>query len=101
MCMKSFTTASVALGNYVHTISRKFVNYPTEIFIFLALIFGGLFVFQLPPLNGTDEFTHFPRVYQISQGTFWEQKLPDSQYGGYLPNNINNMVNDYRKRPRN
>ncbi|HVC36319.1 MAG TPA: DUF2142 domain-containing protein [Candidatus Dormibacteraeota bacterium] len=98
--MKSFTTNAVALGNYVHKILRKLVNYPTEIFIILALVFGVLLVFQLPPLNGTDEFTHFPRVYQISQGTFWEQKLPNNQYGGYLPNNVNNMINAYRNLSR-
>ena len=98
--MKILATTSAALGNYVHKTLRKLVNYPTEIFIFFALVFGVLFVFQLAPLNGTDEFTHFPRAYQISQGTFWEQKLPDNQYGGYLPSNINNMVNGYRNLSR-
>lgn len=69
---------------------------PHKIFLLLALIFGLLFVFRMPPLIGTDEFTHFPRVYQIQQGSLWEQKLPDRQYGGYLPANINSMVNDFR-----
>ena len=50
----------------------------------------------MAPLNGTDEFSHFPRVYQITQGTFWEKSLPNQQYGGNLPTNINNMINDYR-----
>lgn len=69
---------------------------PQTIFLILSLIFGGLFIFGIAPLNGTDEFTHFPRVYQISQGVFWEHKLPYNQYGGYLPTNINRMINDYR-----
>ncbi len=66
------------------------------IFLVIALIFGLLFIFKLAPLNGTDEFTHFPRAYQISDGTFWEKRLPQQQYGGTLPSNINNMINDYR-----
>lgn len=69
---------------------------PALIFLLLALVFGIIFIFRLAPLNGTDEFTHFPRAYQISDGTFWEKKLPQQQYGGTLPSNINNMINDYR-----
>lgn len=69
---------------------------PSLVFLFVALIFGIIFIFRLAPLNGTDEFTHFPRAYQISDGIFWEKKLPQQQYGGTLPANINNMVNDYR-----
>ena len=69
---------------------------PSLIFLFISLIFGIIFIFRLAPLNGTDEFTHFPRAYQISDGTLWEKKLPQQQYGGSLPSNINNMINDYR-----
>ncbi len=69
---------------------------PSLIFLILGLIFGIIFIFNLAPLNGTDEFTHFPRAYQISDGTFWETKLSQQQYGGSLPSNINNMINDYR-----
>lgn len=72
------------------------INHPTQVFVIIALFFGLLFIFRLPPLTGTDEFSHFPRVYQITKGIYWEQKLPDNQYGGYLPNNINKMINNYR-----
>lgn len=59
------------------------------IFLFLALIFGGLFVSSLPPLWGLDEVTHFNRAYQISTGTLMEQKIPDSKaYGGAMPKNL-------------
>ncbi len=98
--MKSFYTRLTIFSINFRKNLRILVNHPTEIFVIFALVFGVLFVFQLPPLNGTDEFTHFPRVYQISQGTFWEQKLPNDQYGGYLPNNINNMINAYRNLSR-
>ncbi len=71
-------------------------RHPALFFVAFGIIFGLIFCFRLPPLNGTDEFTHFPRVYQITDGTFWETKLPGNQYGGYLPINVNRMVNDYR-----
>lgn len=78
----------------------KLADQPAVVFMILALAFGGWFIFKLPPLSGTDEFTHFPRVYQISMGTFWEQKLPGHEFGGLLPVNINNMINDYRNLSR-
>ena len=71
-------------------------NNPSLIFLVLSLTFGIIFIFRLAPLNGTDEFTHFPRAYQISDGTLWETKLPQQQYGGTLPSNISSMINDYR-----
>ncbi|MHB1865162.1 MAG: DUF2142 domain-containing protein [Candidatus Saccharimonadales bacterium] len=83
---------------------KRIINYPISrpagVFVFLALIFGSLFIFKLAPLNGTDEFTHFPRVYQISEGVFFERRLPGNQFGGYLPTNVNAMVNDYRNLSR-
>ena len=85
---------------YIKQFTITMLNRPAEIFVLLALIFGSIFIFRLAPLNGTDEFTHFPRVYQISQGIFFEQRLPGNQYGGYLPANINNMINDYRNLSR-
>ncbi len=83
---------------------RKFsiwlINKPEYIFLFLALVFGMLFIFRLPPLSGTDEFTHFPRVYQISEGIFNEQSIGNHQFGGKLPINVNDMINAYRNLSR-
>lgn len=79
---------------------KLLVKRPELLFAVLGLVFGMLFIFRLAPLSGTDEFTHFPRLYQISEGTFWEQKLPGNQYGGKLPSNVNNMINDYRNLSR-
>jgi uncharacterized membrane protein len=77
-------------------IAEWIVIHPAEIFVILALIFGVLICLRMPPLSGTDEFTHFPRAYQAQEGKFWDDKLSGASYGGYLPKNINNMVNDYR-----
>ena len=80
--------------------TKALLNKPHLVFLVIATVFGLLFIFTLAPLNGTDEFTHFPRVYQISQGTFWPQELSKSTFGGYLPVNVNNMINDYRNLSR-
>ncbi len=82
--------------SYLGWLSKR----PVLFFVVFGLIFGVIICFHLPPLNGTDEFTHFPRVYQITDGALWERELPNDQYGGYLPSNINRMINDYRNLSR-
>lgn len=86
--------------NQFHIITNKLLVKPELVFLILSLFFGLFFIFHLAPLSGTDEFTHFPRVYQISQGVFWEKKLPNSQFGGMLPSNLNSMINNYRNLTR-
>jgi len=71
-------------------------RHPAQFFIVFSLIFGIIICFRLQPLNGADEFTHFPRAFQIESRQLLEQKLPGDQYGGYLPSNIISMTNDYR-----
>jgi len=66
---------------------RKLVEAP-YLFVFLALVFGVIFVRILPPLWGLDEITHFNRAYQISTGNFFEDKLSKGSYGGNTPSNI-------------
>jgi len=75
-------------------------KHPIQFFVIFGLIFGIIICFRLQPLSGTDEFTHFPRAFQIESGQLWEKKLPGNQYGGYLPNNIVDMINDYRNLSR-
>jgi uncharacterized membrane protein len=86
-------------GRFIKSV-RLFVDWlsrhPAQFFVVFGLIFGIFICFRLQPLNGTDEFTHFPRAFQIESGQLFEQRLPGNQYGGYLPNNIVYMINDYR-----
>ena len=46
-----------------------------KIFVFLALIFGLLYVFILPPFQSVDEGNHFFRTYQISTGRFISKNI--------------------------
>ena len=84
----------------IYFICKKLIGKPELVFVILGLVFGLIFIFRLAPLSGTDEFTHFPRLYQISEGVFWEKRLPGNQFGGRLPVNINTMVNRYRNLSR-
>ncbi len=71
-------------------------NYPqiskigttTLLFIIIALFFGLIFVKEVPLFWNLDESAHFSRAYQISEGHFLAQKLPDSNYGDYVPAGI-------------
>ena len=38
------------------------------LFAMLALAFGFLYAFVLPPLQAPDEFAHFYRAYSVSEG---------------------------------
>ncbi len=90
----------INVKKHLFNFSALMIKKPEYIFLFLGLIFGTLFIFRLPPLSGTDEFTHFPRLYQISEGTLNEQPIGNHQFGGKLPINLNNMINAYRNLSR-
>ena len=66
------------------------------LFIFIALFFGLIFVFLIPPNWGRCEDLHFDRAYQISTGKLEETKLNSVSYGGKLPANIV-ILNNYVK----
>ena len=52
------------LANIIRTVSRQ----TWLIFGVTALFFGGIFAIFTPPMLGVDEFHHFNRAYQVSQG---------------------------------
>ena len=84
------------LASYLKTGLQWALNHPAEVFVVLSVSFGVAIIFRMAPLTGSDEFTHFPRAYQVQEGQYWEKSFPNNQYGGQLPNNIAAMVNDYR-----
>lgn len=65
-----------------------------KIFLGLALIFGLLYVFILPPFQSVDEGMHFFRTYQISTGRFVAKNI-DGKIGDNLPKSLSNFYNLY------
>jgi uncharacterized membrane protein len=63
------------------------------LFAIIALFFGFVFVFMIPPNWGVDEDLHFDRAYQISTGVFQEKKLSPTSYGGLLPQGVVTLNN--------
>lgn len=68
----------------------KFVN-PEKVFLFLALIFGLILVFVIPPFQSPDEPAHLCRAYGISQFQFFPQKI-NNKVGTILPDAIKNFL---------
>jgi uncharacterized membrane protein len=66
---------------------NRLIN-PATIFAAIALIFGTYFVLVIPPLWGVDEYTHFDRAYQLSEGVFIAHRVNEEGYGGELPENL-------------
>lgn len=59
------------------------------LFTGLSLLFGAVFAAVVPAAWGPDESSHFKRAYQVSQGGFAPERLPDDGpypvYGGSVP----------------
>src|ERR1700743_3381737 len=60
----------------------------TLLFTLIALVAGLIIVHEVPLFWGLDESAHFSRAYQVSEGQFLPQKLPDGNYGGSLPASV-------------
>lgn len=55
----------------------------------LSFVFGIALVFIIPPFQSPDEFNHFYRIYQITDGHLVGQFNADSsQLGGYVPKSL-------------
>lgn len=72
-------------------------QHPAELFVVLALFFGVLTIFIIPPLFANDEIVHFPRAYQVQQGKLWAERLGANDYGGYMPLQIKQFNDAYRE----
>ncbi|MFI5141972.1 MAG: DUF2142 domain-containing protein, partial [Bacteroidia bacterium] len=64
---------------------------PQLFFVYAATLFFIVFNLVTPPLQAPDEFNHFYRAYQISEGQFLPNKV-DNRLGGEIPNCINKFV---------
>ena len=68
-------------------------------FCISALLFGSLFVFIVPPFQVADEFNHFYRAWQVSDGIFVGVRTADNRLGGDLPLAVAKITQPFRSLP--
>ena len=64
-----------------------------NIYLILALLFGTLFIFLIPPFQSPDEDSHFKKAYMVSKGHFYGVES-NKKIGNYIPNNMQDYIND-------
>lgn len=69
----------------------SFISRAHWLFVIFATIFGVLFVSTTPPLWGTDETSHFARVYQLAHGEIIPEKNKTNT-GSQIPENLNTLI---------
>jgi uncharacterized membrane protein len=67
---------------------------PLKFFLFTAILFELILICLRPPLQSPDEFPHFCRAYQISEGNFLPA-VTDQRVGGDLPVCIKEFLSVY------
>src|ERR1700757_245294 len=73
----------------------KFKNIkPQLFFVYAAIFFFIVFNIVTPPLQVPDEFNHFYRAYQLSEGQFLPNKI-DNRLGCEVPNSVNKFIFPY------
>jgi uncharacterized membrane protein len=71
----------------------------TRRFLISALLFGCLFVFIVPPFQVADEFNHFFRAWQVSDGGFVGIRTGDNRFGGELPVSVTKITEAFHSLP--
>jgi uncharacterized membrane protein len=66
-----------------HSCQRGTPVRPETLFLVFALIFGAACMIITPPFQVPDEFGHFCRAYQLSEGVLKPQ-IHDGEAGGYI-----------------
>jgi len=73
---------------------------PGKVFIFAGILWGLAFLFITPPFQVPDEFDHFSRSFQLSEGRLLSEKH-DNRLGGFLPQSLIETMSTYQKMPFN
>jgi uncharacterized membrane protein len=60
---------------------------PERIFLVIGAVFGLLFLFVTPPFQAPDEYAHFYRAFQVSEGGLLAQRR-DGVPGAWLPTSV-------------
>jgi uncharacterized membrane protein len=69
---------------------------PGTLFLVLALIFGTACMFITPPFQVPDEFAHFCRAYQVSEGVLKPQTQSGAA-GGCIPESLTTVFSEVSK----
>lgn len=64
-----------------------------NLFLIIALIYGGLYLMFIPAILGTDELPHFLRPYQISVGDVIVKNPEKNETK--IPKALNNLISEY------
>ncbi len=67
---------------------------PWNFFVFAAIVLEFVFMWVTPPLQAPDEFNHFYRAYQVSDGHFLPERTPH-RLGGEIPVCFNDFMTPY------
>nr|WP_076776974.1 DUF2142 domain-containing protein [Lachnoclostridium phocaeense] len=67
-----------------------------KIFIYIAAIFGIVFVVLTPPFQSPDEGNHFKKAYVMSEGHFFPQVV-EGKEGFYLSESIEAYISEQEK----
>jgi uncharacterized membrane protein len=70
-----------------------------RLFVMSAFLFGGIFIFVVPPFQVADEFNHFFRAWQVSEGIFVAVRTADNRLGGDLPTSVVKITEPFRSLP--
>jgi uncharacterized membrane protein len=74
--------------------SYRIILKPERFFLSVASIFGFIYALIIPPFQSPDEYNHFFRAYQISQGQFSGTRT-ENRLGGVLPTSLLELSNKF------
>lgn len=64
---------------------------PGQWFLLFAIPYGAALFLMVPPFQSPDEYYHFFRAYQISEGT-WRGETLNGKIGGRLPSSLRTLI---------
>jgi uncharacterized membrane protein len=65
-------------------------------FVFIASFFGVWAVILIPPFQSPDEYNHWYRAYQISEGIWKGIRTTDARLGGEIPISMQQCVSKFK-----
>jgi hypothetical protein len=70
---------------------------PLKFFLFTALLLGSLYALIVPPFQVADEFNHFYRSWQITEGGITAVRTSDNRVGAELPLSLKTISEPFRE----